>query len=178
MDRRLSESGLEGFDVGRGLRRQSDLQLVEHGLHILFRLRVTRQHQPAAIDHGDPNLHHLNRGELFENRCGRQARSTDHEAILQSDLQTVSQKGDQHMSVGPMFELMMDRADSEFTLQRTKHALDLRQLHIAGPQHRRVFACEIAAQQLVPVALLRGVQFLFVHGKREGLFRNRFVLSG
>ena len=82
------------------------------------------------------------------------------------------------MRIGTVLELMIDGPDAEFTLQRTKHALDLRQLHIACSQHGRVFAGQITSQQIMPITLLRGGQFLFVHGKREGLFRNRFVLSG
>jgi hypothetical protein len=49
-----------------------------------------------------------------------------------------------------------------------KYALDLRQLHVSCPQHRRVFTSEIAAQQIMAVALLSGPELRFVGMKREG----------
>ena len=58
------------------------------------------------------------------------------------------------MRIGAVFELMIDGPDTEFAFQRSKHTFNLRQLHVACPQHRRVFAREIAAQQIVSVALL------------------------
>jgi hypothetical protein len=57
----------------------------------------------------------------------------NHQPVLQRNLQAVSEERDQNMSVGPMLELMLDRPDSEFTLQRPEHRLDLRQLHVARP---------------------------------------------
>ena len=76
-----------------------DLQLIEDGLNVLVRLCVTRHHQPAAIHHRDPDLDHLNGGELVEHSRRRQTRRVDHQAVLQCDLQRVSQKRDQHMCI-------------------------------------------------------------------------------
>jgi hypothetical protein len=51
--------------------------------------------------------------------------------------------------------------------QGSEYALELRQLHIACPQHRGVFAGEIAAQQIVSVALLGSLELRLVRVKRE-----------
>ena len=71
-------------------------------------------------------------------------------------MQTVSQEGNQDVRVGLMLELMVDGPDAQFTLQAAKGALDLRELHVARPQHRRVFAREIASQQIMAIALFGG----------------------
>ena len=72
------------------------------------------------------------------------------------------------MRVGPMFELMrIDGPKAQFSFQGSEDALDLRQLHIACPQYRRVFAGEIAAQQIMAVALLGGLQLRLVGVKSE-----------
>src|ERR1035437_245245 len=65
-----------------------------------------------------------------------------------------------------MLELMIDGTDTQLALQRAKDTLDLRQLHIARPQHRRIFGGEIAAQQIMAVALLGSFQLDLVDLKR------------
>ena len=132
--------------------------------------------QPAAIEQRDPHLHHLNRGKLVEYRRRRQTRRVDHQPVLQRHLQAVSKECDEHMGIGAMFELMIDRSNSQFRLQRSKHALDLRQLHITRPQHRRIFAGEIAAQQIVPIPLLGRLELRLVGVKRERRARDLLVL--
>jgi hypothetical protein len=49
------------------------------------------------------------------------------------------------MRVGPVFQLMTDWPDAQFAFQRAEHTLDLGQLHVARPQHRGIFASEVAA---------------------------------
>src|ERR1035441_10775994 len=55
------------------------------------------------------------------------------------------------MCIGPMFQLMTDGPDAQLAFQRAEHTLDLGQLHVARPQHRGIFAGEVAAQQIVAV---------------------------
>src|SRR3954462_10716151 len=100
----------------------------------------------------------------------------NHQPVLQRHLQTISKKWDEHMRIGAVFELMIDGPYTEFALQRSKHTLDLRQLHVACPQHRRVFAREIAAQQIVSVALLGRLELRLVGVKREGIALDLFIL--
>src|SRR5947209_11480395 len=101
----------------------------------------------------------------------------NHQPVLQRHLQTISKKCDEHMRIGAVFELMIDGPDTQFAFQRSKYTLDLRELHIAYPQNRRVFAREIAAQQIVPVALLGSLELRLVSVKREGIARDIFILS-
>jgi len=49
-----------------------------------------------------------------------------------------------------------------------------RQLHITRPQHGRVFARQIAAQQIMPSRCCAAFSFC-LSLKREPLFRDRFV---
>src|SRR5674476_1175826 len=77
-----------------------------------------------------------------------------------------------------MFELMIDGTDTRLALQRAKDTLDLRQLHIARPQLRRIFAGEIAAQQIMAVALFGRFQLGLVDLKREGLACHLLILGG
>src|SRR3954452_14998893 len=79
------------------------------------------------------------------------------------------------MRISPMFELMINGSDPEFAFQRPENALDLRQLHITCPQDRGVFAGEVAAQQIVSVALLGGFELCLVGVKREGRARDFLV---
>ena len=79
------------------------------------------------------------------------------------------------MRVGSVLELVVDGPDSQFALQRAKDTLDLGKLHIAGPQHRRIFSREIAPQQIVAIPLFRGLQLGLVDPKRERLTRDRLA---
>src|SRR5581483_3673192 len=99
-----------------------------------------------------------------------------HQPILQRHLQTVSKECDEHMRIGPVFELMIDGPDTEFAFQRSEHTLDLRQLHIACPQHRRVFARQIAAQQIMSIALLGSLELLLVGAELEGIASDLLVV--
>src|SRR4051794_37174217 len=62
-------SACQGFDAWRRLGRQGHTELVKNDLHLLFRLGMTRQHEPAAIPQGNPDLDHLNGRQLFEHGC-------------------------------------------------------------------------------------------------------------
>src|ERR1017187_6462728 len=86
----------------------------------------------ATIHHGNPDLDHLDRRQFFEHRGRRQSRRVQHQAVLQGDLQTVSQERNQNVCVGPMYQLMTDGPDAQFAFQRAEHTLDLRQLHVSA----------------------------------------------
>src|SRR5437764_14086244 len=79
------------------------------------------------------------------------------------------------MSVGPMLQLMIDGPDSQLAFQRTENGFDLSQLDIARPQHGWIFAGEIAAQQIVPIALLGRFQLGLVHLKGERVAIHRLI---
>ena len=69
------------------------------------------------------------------------------------------------MCIRPMLQLVINGSDAQLALQRTEHTLDLCQLHVARPQHGWIFTSKIAAQQIMPVTLLSGLQFGFVYLK-------------
>src|SRR5215471_17662070 len=71
---------------------------------------------------------------------------------------------------------MIDGPDAEFAFQRSEHTLDLRQLHVACPQYGQIFAREIAAQQIMAVALLGSFELRLVGVKREGMAPDLFIL--
>ena len=122
-----------GSDARRRLGRQLHVQMIEDGLDLFVRLRVPRHDQPAAIEHRNPDLDHLDGGELFKHSRRRQSRGMNHQPVLQRDLQAVSEERNQNMSIGPVLELMLDRSNPQFALQRPEDRLDLGQLHIARP---------------------------------------------
>jgi hypothetical protein len=114
---------------------------------------------PAAIHYRDPHLDHLNRGQFLQHCRCCQTRRVNQQPVLQCHLQAVSQKRDRHVRVSAVLELMIDRPYHQLAFQGAEHTLDLRQLHVARPQYRGVFASEMAAQQIVTVAFLRRLQF-------------------
>jgi len=88
--------------------------MIQHGLHVLIGLGVPRHHQPTAIHHRDPDFDQLNRRQLLQHRRWRQPWRVDLQPVLQRHLQAIRSECDQHVRVGPVLELMIDRPDSQF----------------------------------------------------------------
>ena len=99
----------------------------------------------------------------------------NHQPVLQRDLQTIGEECNQHVSVGPMLVLVIDGPDSQLAFQRTKNGFDLRQLDIPSPQHGWIFAGEIVAQQIMPIALLGRLQLGLVRLKSERVAGHRLI---
>src|SRR4051812_43678928 len=97
----------------------------------------------------------------------------DLKPIFQCDLETIGQESDQDMRIHAPLQPVIDRSDSEFTLQRTKHRFDLCQLYVPRPQHRRIFGRQIQTKKLVPVALLALAHFILIDSEAKRLARNR-----
>ena len=66
----------------------------------------------------------------------------------------------------------------EFTLERFKYRFDLCQLHVARPQHAGISGGKVGAQQVLPVAPFRLLEFFLIHTKLEGLPRDLLAFSG
>src|ERR1035437_2830316 len=98
--------------------------------------------------------------------------------MLEGDLQTVGEKGDQNVRVGTMFQLMVDGAYAEVALERSKNRFDLRQLYVARPQHAGISGGQIGAQQVVSVTPFRRLEFFLVHMKLECLPRYLLAFGG
>ncbi len=141
---------------------QFDVEFVEQQFGVGVGLGVSGQDQPALIHGGNTDVDHLNRCELFHYRSGCESGSMSQETVLESDLKTVGQKGNQDVRIGSMFELMMDRADAQFALEGTEHGFDLGQLHVASPKDWGVFSREIGAQQVVSITQMGGLEFGFI----------------
>ncbi len=77
-----------------------------------------------------------------------------------------------------MLELMIDRPDAQLALQAFKGRLDLRELHVAIPQHCGILSDQVGAQQIVTVSQLRLFELGVVGVKRKCLRRDLFVFSG
>src|SRR5712671_7190802 len=92
--------------------------------------------------------------------------------MLQRHLQAVSQKGDQNVRVGAMFQLMIDGTYAEFALERSEDRFDLGQLHVTGPQHAGISCAKVGAQQVMSVAPFRLLEFFLIYTKLEGLARD------
>ena len=108
---RRGAGGVQRDAWGR-LSGQFDAEFVEQHLGVGIGLGVTGQDQPTLIQGGNTDIDHLNRGELFHYRSGCESGSMSQETVLEGDLKTVGQKGNQDVGIGAVFELMMDRADA------------------------------------------------------------------
>ena len=73
------------------------------------------------------------------------------------------------VGIHAMLQLVINRSNPQFTFERAEHRLDLCQLHIAGPKHRRVAVGQIRPQQIVSIAPLGLLALVPVHPKRKGL---------
>ena len=89
---RCGRGELRRLDAGWRLGRKGDPDLVQQSLDVRLRLGVARQHQPAPIEHGNPDLDHLNGGELFEYGCRRQTGRVNEEPVFEGDLKTVREE--------------------------------------------------------------------------------------
>ena len=69
------------------------MNLIQKSLNVFLGLGVTGQNQPATVERGDPDLHHLDGGQLLQNGRGGQSRGVNHQPVFQRDLQAVSQEG-------------------------------------------------------------------------------------
>src|ERR1700683_532798 len=98
--------------------------------------------------------------------------------MLEGDLQTVGEKSDQNVRVGAMFQLMVNRAYAELTLERSKNRFDLRQLNVARPQHAGISGGQVGTQQVVSITPFRFLEFFLVHMKLECLPRYLLVFGG
>ena len=55
-----------GGDLGRGLRRQRQVELLQEYLHFFLRLRVAGQDHGASVGRGQMHVHHLHPVKLFQ----------------------------------------------------------------------------------------------------------------
>jgi len=92
------------------------VNLIQKSLNVFLQLRVAGQNQPATVERGDPDLHHLDGGQVLQNRRGGQSRRVNHQPVFQRDLQAVSQEGNQDMGFGGLLDLVIDGTNVQFAL--------------------------------------------------------------
>ena len=109
----------------------------------------------APIGSRQANVERLDGREFLQYGSGTQSGRMHLQAVLQRRHQTVRQKSYQDMRLDTMFQLMVNRPNAQVAFQSLERRFDLHQLHVAIPQHRRIFRHQIRAQQIVPVASLR-----------------------
>jgi hypothetical protein len=78
----------------------------------------------------------------------------------------------------PVFQLMVNRTESQLAFQGFERGFDLGQLHVSVPQHGRILGHQIGSQQVVPVSQLGLPQLVLVQGEGETLARYRFAFFG
>src|SRR5208283_5703506 len=101
------------------------------------------------------NVDHLNGGEFLEHAARGQARREPFQAAAEGDVQTISEEGDEDVRLDALLFLMVDRADGEVALERSKRLLHLDQLEVEAPQGGGIALGQIAAQQIAPFAPAR-----------------------
>ena len=99
------------------MRRQSEPQTVDQQLQLWLGLRVTRQHDLAAVGGGQMNVDHLNGGKFFQRAACCESRRERVQPARQGDQQGVGEEGDEDVRFDASFVLVEDRADREVAFQ-------------------------------------------------------------
>ena len=110
-----------------------------------LRLSVSGQQQLAAVGCRQMDIDHLDGGELLKSTARCQSWCQRIEPTLQSDLQTISQEGDEDMGFDPALFLMEDWPDREVALQVFERLLHGNELRVVLPQQRGIILREVGA---------------------------------
>ena len=89
------------------------------------------------------DIDHLDGGEFLQGGPWGQARSEGAQTGLQGDLETVGQEGDKNVRFDAPIQLMIDRPNTQVTLEFFERLFDFGQLDIPGPELNGVVAGEI-----------------------------------
>ena len=118
---------VSGRYSGQRLFRQAQFQLIQKQLVIPFGLSVSGQHQVAAVGGRQMHIDHLQGGEFFQDRPGRQPRRPRPGQVLQGHMQTVGDEGHEDVRLDPVLALVEDRPDGQIVLEFLERLLDLGQ---------------------------------------------------
>src|SRR5437867_1623250 len=119
------------------------MQALQQQLMIRLWLRVSGKNEQPAVGGRQVNVNHLDGAHLLDYRTAGQPRGQGSQALLQCDVQTVSQEGNEDVSLDARVLLMVDGPDGQIALESAKGCLDLGQLDVALPQDCRVFIGEV-----------------------------------
>jgi hypothetical protein len=97
-------------------------------------------------------VEHLDGTELVQDLSHGEARSLQPQLLLERDVYTVGDEGEEDMRLDPALQLMIDRSHGEIAFEFLECGLNLSELQIELPQLRRIGRGEIGAQQTAPLA--------------------------
>ena len=113
--------GRGGGDFGWWLGGQLQFQLLQQEAELGFGLGIAGEHQLAAVGGRQVHVDHLHGGELLQHTARRQPWRQRMQAPRQSDVQAVSQEGDEDARL----ELVKDRPDREVAFETAAVKSDL-----------------------------------------------------
>ncbi len=89
------------------------------------------------------DIDHLDGGELLQGRPWGQTWSEGAQTGLQSDLETISQEGDEKVRIDAPIQLVVNRTNTQVALEFFERLFDFGQLDVPGPELNGIVACEI-----------------------------------
>src|SRR6185312_15734938 len=95
-------------DLGRRLRWQFELELVDEELEFGFGMGVAGEENLAPVGGRQMNIDHLDGGELFQRAACGQSRRQGVQATRQRDLHAISQERDEDVGFDPFLILVED----------------------------------------------------------------------
>ena len=128
-----------------------ELEAVEQELKFGFGLGIAGQQKFPAVGGRQMDIDHLDGSKFLQDAPSSQARSQAVQAMLQGDIKTIGEEGDEDMGLDPAFILMKDRADRQVPLQIFEGLFDRYQLDIIFPEKGRIIIGEICPQQIAPL---------------------------
>ena len=114
------------------------MELMQQKRLLRFGLCIARHDQPPSVGGGEAHIQHLNRGQFFQHRSGREAGSQGGQPLSQGHRKGVGEKSHKDVSFHPLLHLMIDRTQPQFALERLEGRFNLGRLDIAFPEHRRL----------------------------------------
>src|SRR5713101_5655852 len=157
-----------GGDFEGRLERQIELEFLQEQVELGFRLGVAGEQQLAAVGGWQVHVDHLHGGKLFQHAARGQPRCESTQAARQSDVQAISQEGDEDVRLDARLELVKDRPDREVAFQILECLFHRDQQQIVAPQLGRVFLDKVGAQKVSAFAPSCLSQLLAIEPIAEG----------
>ena len=110
----------------RRLRGQSEMELIEQQLQVLFRLRVAAHHDLAAVAGGQVDVDHLHGGEFFQHGPRSQPAGGLAQPRFERDLEAVGEEANEGVRFDARFELVMKGAQGQIAFEFFEGLLDFR----------------------------------------------------
>ena len=113
---------------------------------------IAAQDQRAAIGGREVNVEHLDSGEFVEHGSRGEAAGQRLEPGAKRDVKAIGQEGDEDVGFDALFQLVIDRAQSQIILEALEGRLDFGQLDIELPQLGGLLPVQIGAQEIAAFA--------------------------